>query len=111
MFKKNKKVFEKKKITIQKFKPFFTTTDGSKHEGSEYKWGISDRFVCTVPEFIMIDIKSDGYIKDKDKVMYPLTNVVSIEWKLLEERIVEDNFSRYELFLSTEELEKCTMKV
>lgn len=102
--KKNKKIFEKKKVTIQKFKPFFTTIDGIEHEGCNYKWGISDRVTCTIPEYIMIVIKLYGYIEDKNGIIYPLTNVVSIEWKLLEEKIVEDNFNN-QVFVETKELE------
>jgi hypothetical protein len=102
---KFKKVFEKKKVTAQKFKPFFITVDGVEHEGLSYGWFISNRLRCTVPEYIMIDIKSDGYIEDKDDVMYMLTNVISIRWEPLEERVVEDNFSEYAIFISTEELE------
>ena len=105
IFKKPIKTFEKKKVTIQKFKPFFVTIDGAQHEGLNYGWGIADRLLCPIPEFIMIDIESDGYIKDKDKVMYPLSNIVSIEWKLLEERIVPDNFSKYQIYVTTKELD------
>ena len=96
---------EKRKVTVQKFKPFFVTTDGRIHEGVHSNWYIADRINCTVPQFIMIDIKSDGYIEDEYGVMYPLTNVVSIKWELLDERIVEDNFDEYDVFVSTEELE------
>ena len=102
---KNKKLFEKEKITVQKFKPFFVTVDGIEHEGLNYKWGITNRLLCTIPEYIMIDIEENGYIKDKNEIMYPLTNIVSIEWKLLEEKIIEDNFSKYQIFVTTKELE------
>ena len=105
MFKNIKKIFEKEKITIQKFKPFFVTIDGIEHEGLNYNWGIANRLRCTIPEYIMIDIKSDGYIEDKNEIMYPLTNIVSIEWKLLEEKIVENNFDRFQIFVTTKELE------
>jgi len=101
-----KKLFKKDKVTLQKFKPFFVTVDGVQHEGSCYNWGILDRLRCSVPEYIMIDIKSDGYIEDKNKIMYPLFNVVSIEWKLLEEKVVEDNFRDYQVFVTTKELER-----
>lgn len=100
-----KKIFKKDKITIQKYKPFFITIDNIKHEGLEYNWGIVDRLRCSVPEYIMIDIKSDGYIEDENKIMYPLSNIISIEWKLIEEKIVEDNFGDYQIFVKTKELE------
>ena len=95
---------EKTIITIQKFKPFFITTDGIRHEGLDYPWYIADRLRCTVPEYIMIDIKSNGYIEDKDKIMYLLPNIISIEWKLLEERKIVDKFSNYQISISTKEI-------
>ena len=50
---------------------------------------------------IMISVKSDGYIEDKNRVMYPLENVISIEWKLIEERIFVDSFDDYQIFVKT----------
>lgn len=107
MFNKFKNVFEKEKVTVQKFKPLFTTVDGVEHEGETCRWCISDRLRCEVPEYIMNFIKSDGYIKGKDGVMYILSNIISIRWILLEERILEDNFSEYKTFLATDELGSC----
>lgn len=106
MFENIKKLFknEKKKVTLQKFKPFFITIDGVEHEGLEYSWYISERLI-SVTEYIMVDIKRDQYIKDKNEFMYMLSNVISIRWELLEEKIVEDNFSEYIAKVTTEELE------
>ena len=53
----------------------------------------ADGLLCTVPEYIMIDIKSDGYIEDQNDIMYPLQNILSIDWKLIDEKVVLDNFS------------------
>lgn len=101
-----KKLFEKKMVTLQKFKPVFTTVDGNTHTGFEYKYGIAERFLCSVPEFIMIDIKSDGYLKDDCDVMYPLTNIISIDWQLVDEKMVEDKFGEYKFFVTKSEVEK-----
>lgn len=35
---------------------------------------------------MMIDIKSDGYLEDNYGVMYPLANIVSIDWQLVDEK-------------------------
>lgn len=57
----------------------------------------------------MIDIKSDGYIKDINDFMYPIQNIISIEWKLLEEKIVLDNlYHKWDIFFSDEQVEKMT---
>lgn len=97
---------KRKTITLRKFKPVFTTIDGNTHIGNEYKYGIVERLLCTIPEYIMIDIKSDGYIKDHRNVMYPLANIMSIDWTLEDEKIVEDSFNMYTIFVSEKELGK-----
>ena len=64
---------------------------------------IVERLKCSVPEYIMLDITSAGYIRDENEIMYPLSNVVSIEWKLQELRIVEDNFDWCQIFVTTKD--------
>lgn len=100
-----KKILKKDNVTVKKYKPLFITVDNVKHEGLECNWAIEDRLICSIPEYIMLNIKSDGYIEDENRIMYPLSNIISIEWKLLKEIIVEDNFDKYKIFLTTEELE------
>lgn len=97
---------EKKMVTAQKFKPVFTTIDGDTHIGSGYNYGIAERFRCSIPEFIMIDVKDDGYLKDDKNVMYPLANIISIDWKLEDEKKVEDKFGDFTLFVTKKEMEK-----
>lgn len=103
---KDKEPKKPKTITLQRFQPFFTTTDDVEHEGIDtYKWANADGLSCTVPEYLMIDIKSDGYMKDKKSVMYPMQNIRSIEWKLIGEKVVLDNFYHdYQIFFSNKEV-------
>ena len=55
----------------------------------------------------MIDIKSDGYIEDQNDVMYPLQNILSIDWKLFDEKVVLDNFRHeFEVVFTNREVEK-----
>lgn len=49
----------------------------------------------------MIDINSDGYIEDDNEVMYPLSNIISIKWELVDEKTVEDIFKEYQFFVRT----------
>lgn len=107
---KDKEPKKPKTITLQRFQPFFITTDNVEHEGIDtYKWTNADWLLCTVPEYLMISIKSDGYMKDKNDVMYPMQNIRSIEWKLLEEKIVLDNFyHEYQIFFDDEKVKKMT---
>lgn len=98
-----KKLFKKEKVTLQKYKPFFVTVDGVRHEGLEYKWAIKEK-IDNVPKYFMYDIKSDKYIEDKNGIMYMLNNIISIEWKLIKEKIVEDNFNVYQISVSDDEV-------
>ena len=104
MFKKTKK--PENKVTIQKFRPFFKTVDKQFHEGCEYRWAIAERLFCSVPEYIMTRVKSDGYLTDRDDIMYPLANIISIEWKKVEEKVVVDKFSEWDVFVDPEELDE-----
>lgn len=67
--------------TICHYTAHFTTIDGTTHSFNKYRYGAPAQISCTVPEYIMMNVKSDGYLKDNDGVMYPLQNVVSISWE------------------------------
>lgn len=67
--------------TICHYTAHFTTVDGVTHSFNKFRYGAPEQLTCSVPEYIMIDVKSDGYLKDNDGVMYPLQNVVSISWE------------------------------
>lgn len=67
--------------TIYHYTAHFTTIDGKTHSYNKFRYGAPKQISCTVPEYIMFGVKSDGYLKDNDGVMYPLSNVVSISWE------------------------------
>lgn len=77
-----KKFFEEvqEKETLEHYSVRFYTTDGIMHNFTKYRYAAPERLRCSVPEYIMIDVKSNGYLKDDNGVMYPLQNVVSIYW-------------------------------
>ena len=77
-----KKFFEEiqEKETLEHYSVRFYTTDGIIHNFTKYRYAVPERLRCSVPEYIMIDVKSNGYLKDDNGVMYPLQNVVSIYW-------------------------------
>lgn len=91
--------FKKNYVTIQQYKCIFTTIDGATHNGFTTRWAIADRLRCTVPDYVMIDIKSQGYIWDENHNMYILSNVISIEWIKVDEKVIVDTFSRYDIFI------------
>lgn len=102
MFKK--KIIKKKTITLEAYQPFFTTVDGAMHEGQQRKFTIAERLMCSVPEHLMILVKEKGYITDSNGIMYPLANVISVEWKLTSSTTLEDDFDECTIFVSAKEL-------
>jgi hypothetical protein len=107
LFNKIKKVYETPTMKLQKVKPTFITNDGIEHTGLNYKWANSSGLLCSVGEYIMTDIKMDGYIYDEDKIMYPLANVKSIKWNVVKEKIVKEVYSKYRnIFFDDEEADK-----
>ena len=107
MEKSKQRTKETESNSFTKISTVFITTDGVEHEGYKYNWFNADGLLCTVPEYIMIDIKSDGYIEDQNDIMYPLQNILSIDWKLIDEKVVLDNFShKFEVAFTNREVEK-----
>ena len=97
---------EKKLATLKKYKSNFTTVDGVKHEGCVYKWVIADRLNCSVPRYLMLHVKKDGYIEDDKGIMYPLYNVMSVDWEKVSSITITDNFGEFSVFLTNDEVEK-----
>lgn len=105
LFNKVKDVCKPPVMTLQKYRPTFTTVDGEEHLGCIYKWAKASGLLCSVPEYIMHSVKSNGYLDGKDKVMYPLTNIISIKWNMIDEKkVYEDYSNRYRIFLTDEEV-------
>lgn len=99
------KINEVNMVKVQKFRAIFTTVDGVTHN-VVYKWAIADRLRYSVPTYIMISITGDKYIEDTDYTMYPLQNVISIKWELIDEKYVPDKFKEYQVYVSQDELEE-----
>ena len=83
MYNKIKKFFNNQKptTTIKHFICIFVTIDGKEHYYSKFRYIDENAIRCSGPEYIMYDIKCNGYIKDDKDIMYPLTNILSIFWK------------------------------
>ena len=92
---------------LQMYRPVFITIDGKEHHGVTYKYADSSRLSISVPEYIMIHIEDKGYIKDNDEIMYPLQNVASIRWELVDEKIKQyySGEYRFQIFFDDEEVE------
>ena len=88
----------------------FVTVDNKIHLRHYDKlWSKASGLICTVPEYLMIENKECGYLKDDEGVMYPLENIVSIKWMLLEEcdrKLPDTMEAGRKIYFSPEELEK-----
>lgn len=82
MFKRIKKIISDSALTttIRHFTCNFVTVDGKEHSYSGFKYIDEDVISCSGPEYIMYNVRSDGYIKDDNDIMYPLPNIISISW-------------------------------
>lgn len=82
MFKRIKKIISDSALTtsIRHFSCNFVTVDGKEHFYSGFKYIDENAISCSGPEYIMYDVRSDGYIKDDNDIMYPLQNIISISW-------------------------------
>lgn len=92
-----KKLFKKEKVTLCRYKPIFITVDGKKHEGRTSDWVITQKIRTPVPDYLMLDIKEDGYVKDNFGNMYILSNIICIEWQRVEQKKVEDTFREFQI--------------
>lgn len=71
---------ERNIITAIHYTVSFTTIDNEKHKYSHLSYVNPNSITCSIPEYLMLFIKKDGYIKDDAGIMYPLQNIISIEW-------------------------------
>lgn len=93
--------------TWQKLSARFKTIDGEEHyTGNRWKWLKVSGLLCDGGDYIMIDVKSDGYLKDENGVMYPIQNIVSITWQIDCEKTVIAKHSEYALWFSNDEMNK-----
>lgn len=105
-------MFKKKKpdyMRLQKFSSIFSTVDGEIHIGQNNNWANRDGLSCSVEKYLTKKIINDGYMQDENSVMYPIGNIISIKWELVEEKLFIENTDPYKgIFYNDEELEKLT---
>jgi hypothetical protein len=90
-------LFKKEKVTLCRYKPVFITIDNKIHEGKTSDWVIVQKVRTPVPDYLMLDVKEDGYIKDELGDMYILSNIICITWKKAEQKKVEDTFREFQI--------------
>ena len=75
-FKKNTPLIE-----VIHYSVYFKTIDGNKHQYTHFRYADPAQLNCSIPEYLMCGITTDGYLEDDNGFMYPLQNVVQIEWE------------------------------
>lgn len=88
--------------TFEKWSAIITTVD-NRVKQCNFVWAKASKLSCSVPHFILTDKK---YFKDVEGVMYPIQNIVSIEWKKQDTIIKKVPYEPYDLriFYTDEEL-------
>lgn len=92
---------------FEKMYPVFKTVDGNVHTGHVSRWLKVSSINCSTGKFLMYDISSAGYVLDTDDIMYPLENVVSLEWKRkdFKDIVFPYYLSEYKFYYTDEELD------
>ena len=68
-------------IEVIHYSVYFKTIDGNKHSYTHFRYADPTQLNCSIPEYLMCLVKNDGYFQDDNDLMYPLQNVIQIEWK------------------------------
>jgi hypothetical protein len=96
-------MFKKENVTLRKYKPVFTTTDGKVIEGKTTKWLITNRITGSVKEFLMLGVSDNGFISDDLGDIYILYNIIKVSWDVVAEKVVKDTFREYQFWVNEEE--------
>lgn len=84
LFKKREKKYKPTDfVIVEKWGATFKTIDGEEHSFRHHLYIDPNTIRCSIPEWIMTDVKHDGYIMVGDTA-YPLTNIISIDWHCCE---------------------------
>ncbi|MFQ7801371.1 MAG: hypothetical protein ACLRHW_17980, partial [Coprobacillus cateniformis] len=67
-----------------------------------------EQLQCSIPDYLMTSIRCDGYVKDMNGCMYPLENVIKIEWNLCEAQTItlKTCLPRFKTFYTKDEFKK-----
>ena len=86
--KKTAEVTKPKTTTLEKYHIHFKTVDGEAHKFTRMCAANPNAITCSVPDYYMIDKK---YLEDDEEVKYPINNIVSIRFELVDtiENVIE----------------------
>ena len=70
-------------VIVEKWGATFKTVDDEEHSFRHHLYIDPNTLRCSIPEWIMIDVKHEGYII-VGNTTYPLQNIISIDWRCVE---------------------------
>ena len=111
MFGINKEKFYGTNV-LQKYIAHFVTVDGQQHVGlDDGNWINQDAITCSSPEFLTLYAKRDGYLQDENFVIYPMANILSIKWELINEiKVIADrHIKEFKIFYTKDEICKANI--
>lgn len=92
---------------FQKKRAIFITVDGKQHIYTRSNYLRVSNLFCSYEKYAMISISEDGYILDDEGIMYPLQNVVSIAWDLIDEiRKIDKDDVMFKVWYTKNEIDK-----
>lgn len=85
-------------IEVIHYSVYFKTIDGNTHQYTHFRYADPAQLNCSIPEYLMCLIKNDGYFQDDNDLMYPLQNVIQIEWKEDDRQTVKESSNSWAVF-------------
>lgn len=85
-------------IEVIHYSVYFKTIDGNTHQYTHFRYADPVQLNCSIPEYLMCLVKNDGYFQDDNDLMYPLQNVIQIEWKEDARQIVKQSSDSWTVF-------------
>lgn len=85
-------------IEVIHYSVYFKTIDGNTHQFTHFRYADPIQLNCSIPEYLMCLVKNDGYFQDDNDLMYPLQNVIQIEWKEDDRKTVKQSSDSWTVF-------------
>lgn len=85
-------------IEVIHYSVYFKTIDGNTHQFTHFRYADPVQLNCSIPEYLMCLVKKDGYFQDDNNLMYPLQNVIQIEWKEDDRKTVKQSSDSWTVF-------------
>lgn len=85
-------------IEVIHYSVYFKTIDGNTHQYTHFRYADPVQLNCSIPEYLMCLVKNDGYFQDDNDLMYPLQNVIQIEWKEDDRKTVKQSSNSWAVF-------------